>query len=290
LHRARGNRSTIHEIFFDGESIGQVAEDSAPTLAEEPPGLGNESRNGKNPVTRGSAFSFESAGDALVVHIVQRDGTTIRATSSNGGRLEQVIERKAAAVPVVAKDAVPVVSRSIDRVITGSADPVVSRNADPVVSRNADPVVSRNADPVVPRNADRVISANAGPTNSGNNDIANKNAPRDDAASGSENPPPKPSPGEAMQSVVLDNDPAAVPSEGEPLKSTLPKTRIPLPRPSVRTAVHTSGAIPEPARRPVTSLNPFATAAPAPPRPQRTAIPASPRSQISRTAPLRTTP
>ena len=274
MHRARGNRSTIHEIFFDGESIGQVAEDSAPTLAEEPPGLGNESRNGKNPVTRGSAFSFESAGDALVVHIVQRDGTTIRATSSNGGRLEQVIERKAAAVPVVAKDAVPVVSRSIDRVITGSADPVVSRNADPVV----------------PRNADRVISANAGPTNSGNNDIANKNAPRDDAASGSENPPPKPSPGEAMQSVVLDNDPAAVPSEGEPLKSTLPKTRIPLPRPSVRTAVHTSGAIPEPARRPVTSLNPFATAAPAPPRPQRTAIPASPRSQISRTAPLRTTP
>jgi hypothetical protein len=274
LHRARGNRSTIHEIFFDGESIGQVAEDAAPTLAGEPPGPGNESRDGKNPVTRGSAFSFESAGDALVVHIVQRDGTTIRATSSNGGRLEQVIERKAAAVPVVARDAVPVVSRNIDRVITGSADPVVSRNADPVV----------------PRNADRVISANAGPINSGNNDIANENAPRDDAASGSESPPPKPSPGEAMQSIVLDNDPAAVPSEGEPLKSTLPKTRIPLPRPSVRTAVHTSGAIPEPARRPVTSLNPFATAAPAPPRPQRTAIPASPRSQISRTAPQRTTP
>jgi hypothetical protein len=274
LHRVRGNRSTIHEIFFDGESIGQVAEDSAPTLAEEPPGPGNESWNGKNPVTRGSAFSFESAGDALVVHIVQRDGTTIRATSSNGGRLEQVIERKAAAVPVVARDAVPVVSRNIDRVIT----------------RSADPVVSRNADPVVPRNADRVISANAGPINSGNNDIANENAPRDDAASGSESPPPKPSPGEAMQSIVLDNDPAAVPSEGEPLKSTLPKTRIPLPRPSVRTAVHTSGAIPEPARRPVTSLNPFATAAPAPPRPQRTAIPASPRSQISRTAPQRTTP
>ena len=274
LHRVRGNRSTIHEIFFDGELIGQVAEDSAPTLAEEPPGPGNESRNGKNPVTRGSAFSFESAGDALVVHIVQRDGTTIRATSSNGGRLEQVIERKAAAVPVVARDAVPVVSRNIDRVIT----------------RSADPVVSRNADPVVPRNADRVISANAGPINSGNNDIANENAPRDDAASGSESPPPKPSPGEAMQSIVLDNDPAAVPSEGEPLKSTLPKTRIPLPRPSVRTAVHTSGAIPEPARRPVTSLNPFATAAPAPPRPQRTAIPASPRSQISRTAPQRTTP
>ena len=274
LHRVRGNRSTIHEIFFDGESIGQVAEDSAPTLAEEPPGPGNESWNGKNPVTRGSAFSFKSAGDALVVHIVQRDGTTIRATSSNGGRLEQVIERKAAAVPVVARDAVPVVSRNIDRVIT----------------RSADPVVSRNADPVVPRNADRVISANAGPINSGNNDIANENAPRDDAASGSESPPPKPSPGEAMQSIVLDNDPAAVPSEGEPLKSTLPKTRIPLPRPSVRTAVHTSGAIPEPARRPVTSLNPFATAAPAPPRPQRTAIPASPRSQISRTAPQRTTP
>jgi hypothetical protein len=274
LHRVRGNRSTIHEIFFDGESIGQVAEDSAPTLAEEPPGPGNESWNGKNPVTRGSAFSFESAGDALVVHIVQRDGTTIRATSSNGGRLEQVIERKAAAVPVVARDAVPVVSRNIDRVIT----------------RSADPVVSRNADPVVPRNADRVISANAGPINSGNNDIANENAPRDDAASGSESPPPKPSPGEAMESIVLDNDPAAVPSEGEPLKSTLPKTRIPLPRPSVRTAVHTSGAIPEPARRPVTSLNPFATAAPAPPRPQRTAIPASPRSQISRTAPQRTTP
>jgi hypothetical protein len=274
LHRARGNRSTIHEIFFDGESIGQVAEDSAPTLAEEPPGPGNQSRNGKNPVTRGSAFSFESAGDALVVHIVQRDGTTIRATSSNGGRLEQVIERKAAAVPVVARDAVPVVSRNIDRVIT----------------RSADPVVSRNADPVVPRNADRVISANAGPINSGNNDIANENAPRDGAASGSESPPPKPLPGEAMQSIVLDNDPAAVPSEGEPLKSTLPKTRIPLPRPSVRTAVHTSGAIPEPARRPVTSLNPFATAAPAPPRPQRTAIPASPRSQISRTAPQRTTP
>jgi hypothetical protein len=274
LHRTRGNRSTIHEIFFDGESIGQVAEDSAPSLVGEPPGPGNESRDGKNPATRGSAFSFESAGDALVVHIVQRDGTMIRATSSNGGRLEQVIERKAAAVPVVARDAVPVVSRSIDRVITGSADPVVSRNADPVV----------------PRNADRVISANAGPINSGNNDIANENAPRDDAASGSESPLPKPLPGEAMQSIVLDNDPAAVPSEGEPLKSTLPKTRIPLPRPSVRTAVHTSGAIPEPARRPVTSLNPFATAAPAPPRPQRTAMPASPRSQISRTAPQRTTP
>jgi len=38
LHRTRGNRSTIHEIFFDGESIGQVAEDFAPAMAGEPPG------------------------------------------------------------------------------------------------------------------------------------------------------------------------------------------------------------------------------------------------------------
>jgi hypothetical protein len=272
LHRTRGNRSTIHEIFFDGESIGQVAEDSAPSLVGEPPGPGNESRDGKNPATRGSAFSFESAGDALVVHIVQRDGTMIRATSSNARALRAGHRTQGGRCPRRRQGCG--VSRSIDRVITGSADPVVSRNADPVV----------------PRNADRVISANAGPINSGNNDIANENAPRDDAASGSESPLPKPLPGEAMQSIVLDNDPAAVPSEGEPLKSTLPKTRIPLPRPSVRTAVHTSGAIPEPARRPVTSLNPFATAAPAPPRPQRTAMPASPRSQISRTAPQRTTP
>src|SRR6266576_3820115 len=73
LHRTRGNRSTIHEIFFDGESIGQVAEDAAPALIAQAPGPGNESRDSTHPpaVARGSAFSFESAGDALVVHIVQ---------------------------------------------------------------------------------------------------------------------------------------------------------------------------------------------------------------------------
>jgi hypothetical protein len=205
LHRTRGNRSTIHEIFFDGESIGQVAEDLAPALAGEPPGPGNERRDGKNPPTvgRGSAFSFESVADALVVHIVQPDGTTIRATSRNGGRLEQVIERRAVAAAV------------------------------PVVAGNADPVVSRTSDRFIP-----------------GIEVA------------------------------------------EPPKSALPKVHVPLPRqPPVRTAVHTSAAIPEPSRRPVTSLNPFATTAPAP-RPQRTAVPAppSPRAQISRTAPPRTTP
>jgi hypothetical protein len=78
----------------------------------------------------------------------------------------------------------------------------------------------------------------------------------------------------------------------EPLKTAPPKIHIPLPRPPVRTAVHAPAAIPEPSRRPVTSLNPFATTAPAPPRPQRTTAPAppSPRAQVSRTAPQRTTP
>jgi hypothetical protein len=78
----------------------------------------------------------------------------------------------------------------------------------------------------------------------------------------------------------------------EPVKTAPPKVHIPLPRPPVRTAVHTPPATSEPSRRPVTSLNPFATTAPAPPRPQRTAAPAppSPRAQISRTAPQRTTP
>ena len=269
LHRTRGNRSTIHEIFFEGESIGQVAEVAAPPPVGELLGPGNESRDGKNTatVTRGSAFSFESAGDALVVHIVQPDGTTIRATSRNGGRLEQVIERRAAAVPAVA----------------GNADPVVSRSADPVVSRSADPVVLRNADHVIPRNA--------GPVDPGTDDAAKENAPRNDAAPVSETPPSGPSPGEAKQSVAHDDDPTAVSAVGEPLKSTLPKIRIPLPRQPLRTAVHTPGAIPEPPRRPAASLNPF-TASPAPSRPQRTAAPASasPRSQIPRAAPQRTTP
>ena len=275
LHRVRGNRSTTHEIFFDGESIGQVAEDFAPALAGEPPGPGNESRDGKNlpAVRRGSAFSFESVGDTLVVHIVQPDGTTIRATSRNGGRLEQVTERRAlaAAVPVVA----------------GNANPVVSRNSDNFIPGNADPIVSRSAVPVISGDVDRVVSRNAGPVNSGKNDIAKENASRDDAASGPENPPPAPSPPEAEPSVVHDDDPAAVSSVGEPPKSALPKVHIPLPRqPPVRTAIHTPAAIPEPSRRPVTSLNPFATTAPAP-RPQRTT---APRAQTSRTAPQRTAP
>lgn len=280
LHRTRGNRSTIHEIFFDGESIGQVAEDFAPAMAGEPPGTGNESRDGKNlpAIRRGSAFSFESVVDALVVHIVQPDGTTIRATSRNGGRLEQVIERRAvaAAVPVVA----------------GNADPVVSRRSDRFIPGNADPVPSRSADPVVSGDVDRVVSRNAVPLNSGNNDIAKENASRDDAASGSENPPPGTSPGGANPSAVHDDDPAAVSSVNEPVKTAPPKVHIPLPRPPVRTAVHPPPATSEPSRRPVTSLNPFATTAPAPPRQQRTAAPAppSPRAQISRTAPQRTTP
>jgi hypothetical protein len=258
LHRARGNRSTIHEIFFDGESIGQVAENAAPALMGEPPSTGNESRGGTNPpaVARGSAFSFRSAGDVLVVHIVQPDGTTIRATSRNGGRLEQAVEHSAAAA------AVPAVARNADRVMPGDADPVVSRNVD------------------------RVSSGNAGPINSGNSHIANENAPRDDAATRPEDPPPAPFPGEAKQSVVHDDDATVDSSVGEPLKSTLPKIRIPRPRQPLRTAVRTPQAIPEPPRRPVTSPNPFAASASA--RSQRSAAP--PRSQISRTAPQRTTP
>jgi hypothetical protein len=260
LHRARGNRSTVHEIFFDGESIGQVAEDAAPALMGEPPSTGNESRGGTNPptVTRGSAFSFKSAGDALVVHIVQPDGTTIRATSRNGGRLEQAVESSAVAA------AVPAVARNADRVMPGDADPVVSRNVD------------------------RVISGNAGPINSGNSHIANENTPRDDAATGPEDPPPAPVSGEAKQSVVHDDDATVDSSVGEPLKSTLRKIRIPLPRQPLRTAVRTPPAIQEPPRRPITSPNPFAASASAPPRSQRSAAP--PRSQISRTAPQRTTP
>jgi hypothetical protein len=255
LHRARGNRSTIHEIFFDGESIGQVAEDAAPTLMGDPPSTGNESRGGKNPptVTRGSAFSFKSAGDVLVVHIVQPDGTTIRATSRNGGRLEQSVESNVVAVPAVA--------------------------------RNADRVIPERAEPVVSRDVDRVISGNAGPVNS--SPIANENASRGDAATGPEDPPPAPVPGEVKQTVVHDDDATVDSSAGEPLKSTLPKIRIPLPRRSLRTAVRTPPAIPEPPRRPVTSPSPFAASASAPPRSQRSA--ARPRSQISRTAP-QTTP
>jgi hypothetical protein len=252
LHRARGNRSTIHEIFFDGESIGQVAEDAAPNLTGDPPSTGNESRGGKNPptVTRGSAFSFKSAGDVLVVHIVQPDGTTIRATSRNGGRLEQSVESNAVAVPAVAGNA--------DRVTPGGAEPVVSRNVD------------------------RVITGNAGPVNSGNSPIANENAPHGNTATGPEEPPPAPVPGETKQSVVHDDDATVDPSVGE-LKSTLPKIRIPLPRRPLRTAVRTPPAIPEPSRRPVTSPSPFAANASAPPRSQRSA--ARPRAQISRTAP-----
>jgi hypothetical protein len=61
---------------------------------------------------------------------------------------------------------------------------------------------------------------------------------------------------------------------GEPLKSKLPKIRLPLQRRAVRTAVHAPDAIPERLRRPITSLNSFATAAPAPSR--------SPRPRVSR--------
>jgi hypothetical protein len=258
LHRARGSRSTIHEIFFDGEPIGQVAEEAAPALMGEP-SSGNENRGRTTPptVARGSAFSFKSAGDALVVHIVQPDGTTIRATSRNGGRLEQAVERSAAAVPAG--------TGNTDRVIPGDADAVVSRNVD------------------------RVISGNAGPINSGNSPIANANASRNDAATAPENAPPAPFAGEAKQSVVHDDDATVGSSVGEPLKSRLPKIRIPLPRPPVRTAVRTPPGTPEPPRRSVTSPSPFAASASAAPlRSQRSAAP--PRAQISRTAPQRTTP
>jgi hypothetical protein len=40
LHRTRGNRSITHEFFFDGESIGQVADDAASALTGEPPRAG----------------------------------------------------------------------------------------------------------------------------------------------------------------------------------------------------------------------------------------------------------
>jgi hypothetical protein len=228
LHRTRGNRSTIHEIFFNGESIGQVAEAAAPALTGEPR-RGNESQDGTNPqtVTRGGAFSFESNGDVLLVRIVQPDGTTIRATSRNGGRLEQVIERSAVVVPGAASNAASVVSS----------------------------------------NADRVNSWNAGPPRSGNDDIANENAPRHAVASGLEHLPPGAPASEAKPSAVLDDDPTPVSSVGEPPKNTLPKIRIPLPR-------HPPSAI----RRTVTAI------------PVPRAMVSASRPQISRTAPQRTTP
>ncbi len=114
LHRARADRSTIHEIFLGGESIGNVAEAAstaggrtAPDAqAGHSPSAGNMGRTIAPASVRRSAFSIESAGDLLVVHLVQPDGTRIRATSRSGGPLEQVIERRGDAVmiPVISVD------------------------------------------------------------------------------------------------------------------------------------------------------------------------------------------
>ncbi len=254
LHRTRGNRSTIHEIFFDGESVGQVAEEAAPAPTSEPR-RGNDSQDGTTPqtVTRGSAFSFEPNGDGLLVRVVEPDGTIIRATSHNGGRLEQVIERSAVAVPGAASNSA---------VSGGKADRVDFGNAVPLSSGNAAPP----------------SSGHAPPPSSGNDDIANEAVPRHAVASRLGNLPPAPPPSEAKPSTVLDNDPTVASSAGEQLKSTLPKIRIPLPR-------QPPSAIPERPRRTATAPNPFATAVPTP----RAVVPAL-RPQISRTPPQRTNP
>ena len=114
LHRARADRSTIHEIFLGGESIGNVAEvastDGGRTAPVAPagrsPSAGNMSRAIAPASVRRSALSIETASDLLVVHLVQPDGTQIRATSRSGGPFEQVIERRgdAVMVPVVSVD------------------------------------------------------------------------------------------------------------------------------------------------------------------------------------------
>jgi hypothetical protein len=108
LHRARADKSTIHEIFLGGESIGNVAEvasrDGGRTAPDAPaghsPSAGNMGRTIAPASVRRSAFSIESADDLLVVHLFQPDGTRIRATSRSGGPLEQVIERPGDAVMV----------------------------------------------------------------------------------------------------------------------------------------------------------------------------------------------
>jgi hypothetical protein len=96
LHRAHADGSVNHEIFLGGESIGSLLESFA--VAARPGSLGNVSRTMATASTKPSTFFVERAGEDLVVHVVQPDGTRIRATSRNGGPIEQIIEARAGAV------------------------------------------------------------------------------------------------------------------------------------------------------------------------------------------------
>ncbi len=122
LHQTRADIATIHEVFFEGQSIGRVVEDAVDSwrtasISTRPlPGLGNAGASGAKlaPSTRVGGLFFESAGDLLVMRLAQPDGTIIRATSRSGGRLEQIVERR----PVVA--AGPLVFGSNSTPVSGS--------------------------------------------------------------------------------------------------------------------------------------------------------------------------
>lgn len=94
LHRIRASGPVAHEIFHNGHKVGLVTEVDSAVGAR------------KSPVR--NSFAFESAGDRFVVHLIQSDGTRIRATTEHGRFSGQMVERTAAvAMPPRAVMAAP---------------------------------------------------------------------------------------------------------------------------------------------------------------------------------------
>src|SRR6266849_10180174 len=82
LHRIRATDPVTHQIFHEGRKVGSVTE------------VGLSIRTGR--LAARNSFAFESTGDRFIVHLMQPDGTRIRATTEHGRFLSQVVERSAA--------------------------------------------------------------------------------------------------------------------------------------------------------------------------------------------------
>jgi hypothetical protein len=150
LHQTRADKSTVHEVFFDGLSIGRLVEDAAdpwrPISTRQPSGNAGPSGAKLAPSARVGGLSFESGGDLLVMRLAQPDGAIIRATSRNGARLERVIERR----PVVAPDPIASASNGTLRVDAepGPKDPPVPLPQEAKQTPDGDPsVVSAVGEP-----------------------------------------------------------------------------------------------------------------------------------------------
>ncbi len=94
LHRIRATDPVTHEIFHEGRKVGSVTE------------VGPLMRTGR--LAGRNSFAFESIGDRFIVHLIQPDGTRIRATTEHGRFLSQVVERSASLAAATPRFAVGV--------------------------------------------------------------------------------------------------------------------------------------------------------------------------------------